>query len=160
MILWSNSHPHPPEAGLGLGRTKLSFIKLKQTALATSMPSQFQHIKCWQCSQPSRPHASATSPLSPTLTLLSNYLRAGPVFSVKGTFNVSLSPHLWAVLCYFTSYRYVLLQCQHWKCHSLPPHLPDWWFFFAVETPGFYHLTKEACAVYLCLAHILCNTAF
>lgn len=74
------------------------------------MSSPFQqHIKCRQCSPPGQPHASTTSPLSPTLTLLSVYLRAGPVFSVKGRFNVSCShiPELCCVsflisLCAFT----------------------------------------------------------
>lgn len=48
------------------------------------MSSQFQrHIKCWQCSYPGQLHASTTSPLSPTLTLMSIYLRAGPVSKVR-----------------------------------------------------------------------------
>lgn len=66
--------------------------------------------------QPSRSASCSPLPLSPALTLLSIYLRAGPVSKVR---LMCLVPTFVAVLCCFASYHYVLLQCHLSKCHSL-----------------------------------------
>lgn len=136
---------------------KLCFKGLKSDSvgnLNVKSISIHENIKCWQRSHPGQPHASTTSPLSPTLTLLSVYVRAGPVFSVKGTFNVSFSPHLWAVLCYFASYHYVLLQCQHSKCHSASWLLIFllWWHHACTTSPR-----RLLCSAFVPSLHTFCT---
>ncbi|TKS79507.1 Receptor-type tyrosine-protein phosphatase F [Collichthys lucidus] len=79
MILWRDSRARS-NGFLGSGRTKLCFTELNLDTVGNlnvkSTSAQHKTLTV-------QPLASATSPLSPTLTLLSVYLRAGPVFSVK-----------------------------------------------------------------------------
>lgn len=122
MILWRDSRPAVrPKQVLGSGRTKLCFIELNLDTVGNlnvkSISAQHKMLTV-------QPLASTTSPLSPTLTLLSVYLRAGPVFSVKGTFNVSFShicelccvtsPHI--IMClYSASTQNVTLPADCWR---------------------------------------------
>lgn len=121
------------------------------------MSSQFQrNIKCWQCSHPGQPLASTTSPLSPTLTLLSVYLRAGPVFSVKGTFIVSFS-HICELCCVILPHIIMCFYSASKQNVTLPA---DCWFFCCGGTTLVPANPGGLCAEHLCLTLILYRTRF
>lgn len=90
------------------------------------MSSQFLHnIKCWQCSHPSQLHASTTTPLSPTLTVLSE---GRPCIQCQRYVWCVLFPHLWAVLlfclislCAFTVTALKMSLSVSWLLISLLP---------------------------------------
>ncbi len=119
------------------------------------MSSHFQHIKCWQCSHPGQPHASTTSPLSPTLTLLSIYLRAGNEFSVKGTLNVSFS-HIRELFSVILPYIIMCFYSASTQNVTLPA---DCWFYFCCGGTTLVpaHPGGSFCSAFVLCAHFVQN---